>query len=68
MQWLTAGMFLALFLVLVLTIALAPEILAGAWLGGLTRGHWLVLALHVLPVISAWLYVRPRVQDSGDES
>ena len=56
-NWLAVWSFLGLYVVLILTIALAPEFLAVISLGGLTRGHLLVLLLHIPPVIAAWIYI-----------
>jgi uncharacterized membrane protein (DUF485 family) len=53
----TVVLSLALFVGLLLSVALLPEWLAQDAFGGLNRGHMLVLVLHIPPVIAAWLYI-----------
>ena len=55
--WLTVTISMALFISLLLGIALAPDFLAVASIGGVTRGHILVLLIHIPPVAAAWLYI-----------
>lgn len=55
--WLTVTLTMALFLCLLIGVARAPDFLAVASIGGLTRGHILVLLIHILPVAAAWLYI-----------
>lgn len=54
---LALGFFLTLYFILLLGIALTPDALRTPVALGLTAGHWLVLAIHVLPVVAAWLYM-----------
>lgn len=56
--WMIAASFMALFVVLLLGVVLFSQGLAGMAFAGLTWGQLLVLALHVLPVAAAWLYIR----------
>ncbi len=56
--WIIAASFMALFAILLLGIALFSQGLAGMAFAGLTWGQLLVLGLHVLPVVAAWLYIR----------
>ena len=56
--WIIAASFMALFAILLLGIALFSQGLAGMAVAGLSWGQLLVLALHVLPVAAAWLYIR----------
>ncbi len=55
--WLTVTISMGLFLSLLLGISLAPDFLAVASIGGITRGHVLVLLIHIPPVAAAWLYI-----------
>ena len=55
--WFTVTISMALFLCLLIGIAVVPDILAASAFGGLTRGHALVLLLHIPPVAAAWLYI-----------
>ena len=48
---------LTMFVVLLLSIAMVPDWLAQDAFGGLNRGHVMVLALHIPPVVAAWLYI-----------
>ena len=55
--WVTVTFSMALFLCLLIGIAVAPDFLAVTAFGGLTRGHALVLLLHIPPVAAVWLYI-----------
>lgn len=55
--WLTVTISMGLFISLLLAIPLAPDFLAAASIGGITRGHLLVLLIHIPPVAAAWLYI-----------
>ena len=55
--WLTITIGMALFLCLLIGIAVAPDFLGVAIAGGMTRGHLLVLLIHIPPVFAAWLYI-----------
>ena len=52
-----ALLFLILFLLLLLGIPNLQDLFAAPALGGISWGHWLVLALHVMPVAAAWYYI-----------
>ena len=56
--WLIVGAFMLLFLVLLVGVPLFAPLLASTGLAGLTWGHWLFAALHILPVIGAWVHIR----------
>ena len=51
-------MFFAIYLVLLLGVALFSSTLAAPGPLGLTYGHWLVLIIHIGPVVMAWYYIR----------
>jgi hypothetical protein len=55
--WFTVAISMALFLCLLIGIAVAPDFLAVSAFGGLTRGHALVLFLHIAPVAAVWFYI-----------
>ena len=46
----------ALLLLLLLAIPLAANTLNAPAIAGITWGHLLVILIHVLPVIAAWIY------------
>ena len=56
--WMIAASFMALFVILLLGVALFSSALATTAFAGLSWGHLLVFVLHVLPVAAAWLYIR----------
>ena len=55
-RWTVSGFF-ALYLGLLLGVALFSEALASELALGLSLGQWLVLALRIGPVIMAWIYI-----------
>ena len=57
--WIAIGVLLGAFLVLLVMIAGAPDALA-IRTGTLSVGYWLVLTLHVLPVVLAYAYLKLR--------
>ncbi|MEM7101096.1 MAG: DUF485 domain-containing protein [Pseudomonadota bacterium] len=65
-RW-TVSVFFTLYLVLLLGVALFSDALAAHLALGLSMGQWLVLILHVGPVIMAWIYIS-RGDGLEDES
>lgn len=55
-RW-TVGIVFTVYLTLLLGVALFADTLARPWLGGLTIGQWLVLVLHIGPLVVAWYYI-----------
>ena len=56
--WMIAASFMALFVILLLGVALFSSALATTAFAGLSWGQLLVFVLHVLLVAAAWLYIR----------
>ena len=57
-RWIVVGLFLALFLIMVVMIANNPLTLAAPVFVNLSLGHLILLALHILPVVAAVIYIK----------
>ncbi len=69
--WLVVAVFLGVFVWLMLGVANTPDVLARSVWRGVTLGHCLVLALHVLSVLAAWVYIfvgRPPAAETDQDS
>ena len=61
--WTSVGILLGSFIVLLIMVPLAPELLS-IRTGTFSVGYWFTLILHALPVAMAYGYLKKRDRDS----